>query len=58
MHGDILLFSIHITGENTVKSYACVYLVGFYAYYCWKHGIWWFSFHITGEQTVNSYACV
>jgi len=29
---------MHITGENTVKSYACVHLVVFAAYYCWKHG--------------------
>jgi len=35
---------MHITGENTVKSKACVHLV--------------VSRHITGENTVNSYACV
>ena len=33
MHWYILWFSIHITGENTVNSYALVQLVGFYAYY-------------------------
>jgi len=29
---------MHITGENTVNSYAWVHLVLFYAYYWWKHG--------------------
>jgi len=29
---------MHITGEKPVKSYACVHLVVFYAYYWWKHG--------------------
>ena len=38
MHGDNLWFSMHITGENTVNSNACVYLVVFYAYYWCKHG--------------------
>ena len=33
MHGYILLFSMHITGENMVNSYALVHLVVFYAYY-------------------------
>jgi len=28
---------MHITGENTVKRYACVHLMVFYAYYWWKH---------------------
>ena len=31
---------MHITGENTVNSYASVHLVVFYAYYWWKHGNW------------------
>jgi len=35
---------MHITGENTVNSYAWVNLVVFR--------------HITGENTVNSYVCV
>jgi len=29
---------MHITGENTVNSYACVNLMVFYVYFCWKHG--------------------
>jgi len=29
---------MHITGENTVNSYAYGYFVIFYAYYWWKHG--------------------
>jgi len=33
MHGDILWFSMHITGENTINSYAGGYLVVVYAYY-------------------------
>jgi len=33
MHGDIVWFSMHITGEKTVNSKACVYLVVVYAYY-------------------------
>jgi len=37
--------SMHITGENTVNSYAWVHFV-------------FFSMHITGENTVNSYAWV
>jgi len=28
---------MHITGENTVDSYACGHLLVFYAYYWWKH---------------------
>jgi len=28
---------MHITGENTVNSYAWVHLVVFYAYYLLKH---------------------
>ena len=32
-HGYILWFSIHITGENTVNSYAWGHLVVFNAYY-------------------------
>jgi len=35
---------MHITGENTVISYAWYIL--------------YFSVHITGDNTVNSYACV
>jgi len=35
---------MHITGENTDNSYACVHLV--------------VSIHITGENTVDSYAWV
>ena len=49
---------MHITGENTVKSNAWVYLVVFYAYYWWKHGKEWFSKQVTGENTVNRNACV
>jgi len=33
MHGYILLFSMHITGENTVNGYVCVHLVVVYGYY-------------------------
>ena len=44
MHGDILWFSMHITGENTINSYAWVQLV--------------VSMHITGEKTVISYPWV
>jgi len=29
---------MHITGENTVNSYAWVHLVFFDAYYWWKSG--------------------
>jgi len=29
---------MHITGENTVNSYAWVHFVVCYAYYWWKHG--------------------
>jgi len=29
---------MHITGENTVNSNACVYLVVFHAFYRWNHG--------------------
>jgi len=29
---------MHITGENTVDSYACGHLLVFYAYYWWKLG--------------------
>ena len=36
---------MHITGENTVNSYAWVHLE-------------WLSVHITDENTVNSYAWV
>jgi len=28
------VFFMPITGENTVNSYACGYLVVYYAYYC------------------------
>jgi len=45
MYGYILCFSMHITGENTVNSYAWVHLA-------------WFSMHITGVNTVISYAWV
>ena len=38
MHGYIQWFSTHITGDNTVISYAWVHLVVFYAYYWLKHG--------------------
>jgi len=31
-------FSMHITVENTVNSYAWVHLKVFFAYYGWKHG--------------------
>ena len=44
MHGDILWFSMHITVENTINSYAWVQLR--------------FSKHITGENTVISYPWV
>jgi len=64
MHVDILWFTMHITVDNTVNSYAWVHLVVFYTYYWRKHGkqlcmgtFLWFSMHITGENTVNSYAC-
>jgi len=44
MHVYIWCFAMHITVENTVKSYACVHLVVFNAFF------WW--------NTVYSYACV
>jgi len=44
MHGDILWFSMHINGENTVASYAWVQL-----FVCYS---------ITGENTVHDYAWV
>jgi len=37
MHGYILWFSMHITGEHTVNSYAWGTFCFFYAYYWWKH---------------------
>jgi len=45
MHGYTYWFSMQVTGENTVNSYAWVHLM-------------WLSMHITGENTVESYAWV
>ena len=33
MHVYIQWFSMHVTGENTVNSKTCVYLVVFHAFY-------------------------
>jgi len=33
MHGDILWFSMQVTGENPVNSYEWVHFEIFYAYY-------------------------
>jgi len=38
MHEYILWFSMHITGKNTVNSYAWEHLVVFYAHYWCKPG--------------------
>ena len=64
MHGYILWFSMHITGENTVNSYEWVHLVFFYAHYrrktvnsyAWGHLVVFYA--ITGENTVHDYAWV
>ena len=45
MHGYTYWFSMQVTGENTVNSYAWVHLMRL-------------SMHITGENTVESYAWV
>ena len=56
---------MHITGENTIDSYAWVHLAWFSMHITGENTvdsmheyILWFAMHITGENTVNSYAWV